>query len=893
MSISEYIRTKEYIVTVNDKSDLDTIYDELESQGKAPPNTELSRPIKCVRRRPASRNTHYLLTEWEASQLKSDPRIKSVELAPSEIGVTAGINSTTQTSSNWDKSSSTSSPMKNWGLLRCVEGTQRLNWGGSGYTGSGVGGTPAQTGTISLTQTGRNVDVVICDENGLVWNHPEFTKNADGTGANRTIQYNWAQHDPEVKGTPAGSYSYSVGSHSTHVAGTVAGNTQGWARDANIYNLYYLAGDSGTGAWDFSYVIDYIREFHRTKPVNPETGRKNPTIVNHSWGMSIFPSEWQMTDITAVTYRGTRYTPQTGTITYTGYSGVCTSSVRLATLVGQENTGNRIVTVGPYVPPQGSILSKPASWTQEGQQAFLTTLSQPDATYSVTVQGPADINLINNVAVDILSGDASLESQIVIKQGETVIETLTDGPYTTNNGGTIETDIRRTSYSLPENAVYTIEFNTVSNIVSTDSPLYAVAMSVTVITESAPASASVTSITNSLLGPAALTASTVPTVGNNDDGFWTLNLPFSVTYLGTNYSTIYVSTNHYLTFGSGSTVYANLGPATPNLPKIMWSCADNSVQRIYYGTEGSAPNRTFRVRIEGNAATSGTLGNPGMVCEYVFYESAPTRIDLQVGTNNRKTSTSGFSTATLNAWGFISGQRIPARVAALDADLEDAYDEGIIMVGAAGNGRWKHDIPGGADWNNTFEMANRYPGSVSQPYYYMRGTSPTANDNITAGQYDLPAICVGSVDSIQIDQKVLYSDCGPGVDIWAPGTSIISSLPSGAADPRNSSFYLGKYSGTSMASPQVAGVLACALEIYPNWKQEDAKAYIIGLAKNGQLTATTGGPTDGQDLQGAPNKFLFYKKERYETGAVFPKTNVNLRPTSGLAYPRPRIRRSL
>ena len=893
MSISEYIRTKEYIVTVNDKADLDAIYDELESQDKSPPGTELSRSIKCVRRRPASRNTHYLLTEWEATQLRSDPRIKAVELAPAEIGIQAGLNSTTQTSSNWDKSASASSPMKNWGLLRCVEGTQRTNWGGSGYSGTGVGGTPSQTGTISLTQTGRNVDVVICDENGLVWNHPEFTTNPDGTGTNRTIQYNWAQHDPVVKGTPAGDYSYSVGSHSTHVAGTVAGNTQGWARDANIYNIYYLAGDPGTGAWDFSYVIDYIREFHRTKPVNPNTGRKNPTIVNHSWGMSIFPSEWQMTDITAVTYRGTRYTPSAGTTTYTGYSGVCTASTRLATLVGEENTGNRITTTGPYVPPQGSILSKPASWAQEGQQAYLTILSQPDASYTVTIQGPADINLINNVAVDILSGEVSLLSEIVVKEGSTVIDTFTDGPYTSSNGGTIETNIQQTNYSLPNNSIYTIEFNTVSNIESSDSPLFAVAMSATVITESIPASASVTSITNSLLGSAGLTGSTTPTVGNNDDGYWTLNLPFTVTYLGTNYSTIYVSTNHYLTFGSGSTVYANLGPATPNYPKIMWSCGDNSVQRIYYGTSGVAPNRTFRVRLEGNASTTGTLGSPGMVCEYVFYESAPSRIDLQVGANNKKTTTSGFSTSQLNSWGFISGQRIPSRVAALDADLEDAYDEGIIMVGAAGNGRWKHDLPGGPDWNNTFEMANRYPGSVSQPYYYMRGTSPTANDNAITGQYDLPAICVGSVDSIQVDQKVLYSDCGPGVDIWAPGTHIMSALPSGTADPRNASFYLGKYSGTSMASPQVTGVLACALEIYPHWKQEDAKAYILGLAKQGQLTTTSGGPTDGQDLQGAPNKFLFYKKERLETGAVFPKTNVNLRPTSGLAYPRPRIRRTL
>ena len=149
------------------------------------------------------------------------------------------------------------------------------------------------------------------------------------------------------------------------------------------------------------------------------------------------------------------------------------------------------------------------------------------------------------------------------------------------------------------------------------------------------------------------------------------------------------------------------------------------------------------------------------------------------------------------------------------------------------------------------------------------------------------------MDSIQIDQKVIYSDCGSGVDIWAPGTSIISPLPSGVADSRNSGYFLGKYSGTSMASPQVCGVLACALEIYPHWKQEDAKAYITGIAKLNQLRATSGGPADGQDLQGAPNLTLFYKKEREVSGNVFPKINYNVRPVSGSVYPRPRIRRTI
>jgi len=885
MSISDYIKRKEYIVTVNNFEDLDSIYADLETEGKSPAGINLLRSVDCLHRRTTSRNTHYLLTDLEVEELRNDPRIKTISIAPQYLGIKAGTTAFEQTSTAWDKSTSTGSAMKNWGLLRCTEGVQRSGWGGTGYQGGGTG-TPAQTGTITLTQTGRNVDVVICDLNGLVWNHPDFEVNDDGTGGTRAIQYNWYQHSAEIGNGVNSTYTYGVGDHSTHVAGTVAGNTQGWARSANIYNLYYDTGNPG----NFSYVFDYIRAFHRNKTINNATGRKNPTIVNNSWGQSIFPSEWSLTDITAVTYRGTRYTPAGSTV-YTGFSGVCTSNARLATLVGFENAGNRITTTGPYTPPGGIILTKPASWTQTGEQAYFTELSQPNASYTITVQGPADLELINNVAMDAVSGTMSLSSSIVITQGATPVQTYTQDAGSTSNGGTLETDIRET-INLPDTAVYTITFNNTIDISGAGSVLFASALSLIVVTESTPAAASVSSITNTLSSTGGWTSSTTPTVGNNDDGYWNLALPFPITYLGTTYNEIYPSTNFYLTFGAGSTVWSTVNQSSPNLPKIMWSAADNSVQRIYYTTQGTAGSRTFNIRMEGAASTSGVLGSPTMVCEYVFYEATPDQIDLQVGVNSRKT-TGAFTTEQLNAWGFISGQRIPARVSAADADIEELYSEGIIMVGAAGNGRWKHDVPGGLDWNNRFEMATRYPDSVANPYYYMRGTSPTANDTAAGGGFEMPAICVGSIDSISTDQKVQYSDCGPGVDLYAPGTHIISALPSGVSDPRESGYYLGKYSGTSMASPQVCGVLACALEIYPNMNQAQAKAYILAYAKSGQITTNSNGPADGQDLQGSANLFLYYYKERPTSGNTFPKLNYQPRPTSGAVYPRRRIRRTL
>jgi len=135
-----------------------------------------------------------------------------------------------------------------------------------------------------------------------------------------------------------------------------------------------------------------------------------------------------------------------------------------------------------------------------------------------------------------------------------------------------------------------------------------------------------------LFGGDGLTASTTP-IGNNDDGFWAINMPFNISYNGTSYNQVYVGTNSYLTFGAGSSEYLNLSAANPNIPKIMITARDNSAQRIYYGEIGSAPNRTVRLRWEGTNRTSGTLGSPNMVWEATFYENAPAQIDLQIGVN--------------------------------------------------------------------------------------------------------------------------------------------------------------------------------------------------------------------------------------------------------------------
>ena len=108
------------------------------------------------------------------------------------------------------------------------------------------------------------------------------------------------------------------------------------------------------------------------------------------------------------------------------------------------------------------------------------------------------------------------------------------------------------------------------------------------------------------------------------------------------------------------------------------------------------------------------------------------------------------------------------------------------------------------------------------------------------------------------------------------------------SDSRDSNYKLGKYNGTSMASPQVCGVLACLLEQYPGMKQSDIMSYLEQHSKASQITTTSGGYNDDTDIQGSSNSYLFYKKERVETGAATPRYSYGARKatTNGVKYPR-------
>ncbi len=304
---------KEYVVTVKNKSDVDSFYDDMESENGN--DYVPKRKVEIAQLREISRNTHYYLTYEEAQNLKNDNRILDVQPLPSSLGIEPGIGFPVDAKELWkqtsdfEKSTSISSTDKNWGLERVTRGSTIDGWGNSTssyWNGVSYGSFTKTNQTITTTSSGKNVDIILVDTIPNL-NHPEFAVNIDGTGGSRFVSYNWFQHSASLGINTTGDYQYWFdGDHATHVAGISAGNTQGWARDANIYNLNFNY-DSGqatnipSGDWQL-YIYDYIRAFHANKPINNSTGRKNPTVVNNSWGWF---SSYYVGNFISVTYRGT------------------------------------------------------------------------------------------------------------------------------------------------------------------------------------------------------------------------------------------------------------------------------------------------------------------------------------------------------------------------------------------------------------------------------------------------------------------------------------------------------------------------------------------------------------------------------------------------------------
>jgi subtilisin family serine protease len=126
-------------------------------------------------------------------------------------------------------------------------------------------------------------------------------------------------------------------------------------------------------------------------------------------------------------------------------------------------------------------------------------------------------------------------------------------------------------------------------------------------------------------------------------------------------------------------------------------------------------------------------------------------------------------------------------------------------------------------------------------------------DACTTSPADDPdVITVGATD--QNDAKASFSNYGSCVDIFAPGVSIISSYYT------STSAYV-YMSGTSMASPHVAGVAALELQHYPSLPARAVRDSLFKHATKGIVTSSS-----------STNNHLLYSYEQNDPPSTPPPT---------------------
>ena len=216
-----------------------------------------------------------------------------------------------------------------------------------------------------------------------------------------------------------------------------------------------------------------------------------------------------------------------------------------------------------------------------------------------------------------------------------------------------------------------------------------------------------------------------------DDNFVQLSVPWNVYFLGNTWpgNMVFLGSNTYLTFGGGSVLYnVGLTASTPPLSKIIIGSADNSYQRV----ATTMYDDTYRVRYEGTNSTSGTVGNPNIVIEFVFYRYYQNIIDINIESHARLVGFTGYYpgySINTNMMSYFGGEVQSGGQGGLGTK---PIKYGIIWGWASGGWRKLIQLP--LDYTTT-SYNHKFSGWWNSGYV---GT--TANGNGKYAEYDSTTI---------------------------------------------------------------------------------------------------------------------------------------------------------
>jgi hypothetical protein len=144
--------------------------------------------------------------------------------------------------------------------------------------------------------------------------------------------------------------------------------------------------------------------------------------------------------------------------------------------------------------------------------------------------------------------------------------------------------------------------------------------------------------------------------GNDDDNSYTVNLPWAINILGTNYNSVYVGTNGYITLSSPNSTYGGFSASNPAGPHISIYPADRRLYKLYYAQLGAGTAQArFVIRAEGVDYSNAAVTHiwevhfyPGTSYFDIYFVDAPSSGNAgTTGISNGSTYVSTFTTTEL------------------------------------------------------------------------------------------------------------------------------------------------------------------------------------------------------------------------------------------------------
>ncbi|WP_323120404.1 S8 family peptidase [Burkholderia alba] len=199
----------------------------------------------------------------------------------------------------------------------------------------------------------------------------------------------------------------------------------------------------------------------------------------------------------------------------------------------------------------------------------------------------------------------------------------------------------------------------------------------------------------------------------------------------------------------------------------------------------------------------------------------------------------GIGIAGVNWSSKILPVRVLGKCGGSTSDIADAmrWAAGIPVAGVPNNPTPAKvinlSLGGSGPCGDTFQQAINDVNALGVSVVVAAG-----NDGLSTSQ-DRPANCKGVVSVAATDntgRRAWYSNFGPEITLSAPGSSILSTTNTGTTSPVANAYATD--SGTSLAAPQVTGVISLMLSVNPLLTPAQIAQKLAATARPSPVAAT-------------------------------------------------------